>query len=97
MPSLCDLEVVSALRRLLRRRAVTIRDAAEALVTYLSFPLVRHDHVALLPRVLELRDNFTAYDAAYVVLAEQLEAPLLTADERLARAVRRHLPHVQLA
>ena len=50
----------------------------------------RHGHEALLPRVLELRSNFGAYDACYVVLAERLGAELLTADERLARAVRAH-------
>jgi predicted nucleic acid-binding protein len=40
----------------------------------------------LLPRVLDLSDNFSAPDAAYVALAEHLGAPLLTTDERLARA-----------
>jgi predicted nucleic acid-binding protein len=49
---------------------------------------MRHGHQSLLTRVLELRENFTAYDAAYVALAEQLRANLLTADEPLARAVR---------
>ena len=76
---------------------MTLDGAATAVAEYLSLPLTRHDHAPLLGRILDLRDNFTAYDAAYVVLAEQFEAPLLTADERLARAVRRHLPHVQLA
>lgn len=40
----------------------------------------------LLPRVWELRGNMSAYDATYVALAEALEAPLVTADGRLARA-----------
>jgi predicted nucleic acid-binding protein len=37
-----------------------------------------------------MRDNFSAYDAVYVVLAEVFKAPLHTADLRLARAVREH-------
>ena len=37
-------------------------------------------------RVWDMRENLTAYDAAYVVLAEALNAPLVTTDARLARA-----------
>jgi predicted nucleic acid-binding protein len=40
----------------------------------------------LLPRIWELRRNITAYDAAYVALAEALAAPLLTRDAALASA-----------
>ena len=35
----------------------------------------------------QLRDNLSAYDASYVALAEALDAVLLTADRRLAKAV----------
>ena len=48
--------------------------------------LRRYPSRALWPRAWELRTNLTAYDALYVALAEQLDAPLLTADARLARA-----------
>ena len=48
--------------------------------------LQRHAHDWLLPRVWELRHNFTAYDAVYVALAEALDAPLVTRDARLAAA-----------
>jgi predicted nucleic acid-binding protein len=41
---------------------------------------------SLWPRAWELRTNLSAYDALYVALAEQLDAPLVTADARLARA-----------
>lgn len=37
-------------------------------------------------RVWELRANLTSYDAWYVAVAEHLDAPLATLDERLARA-----------
>lgn len=84
--ALCDLEVASALRRAVHLNRIAIRDASEVVVDYLDLPLERHGHVALLGRVLELRENLTAYDAAYVALAERLRAPLLTADRRLARA-----------
>ena len=47
---------------------------------------MRTPHRLLVPRVWELRDNLSAYDAAYVALAEALDAPLLTADARLTRA-----------
>ena len=51
-----------------------------------DFPLRRYPHDFLLPRIWDLRSNLTAYDAAYVALAEALDAPLLTRDRRLAAA-----------
>jgi predicted nucleic acid-binding protein len=57
---------------------------------YVSLPIARHLHVALIARVYELTRNFTAADATYVALAEALDARLVTLDEPLARAVRRH-------
>ena len=49
-------------------------------------PARRHQTRSLWPRAWELRTNLSAYDALYVALAEQLDAPLVTADARLARA-----------
>ena len=46
--------------------------------------LTRYPHEDLLPRIWALKDNLTAYDAAYVALAEALDAPLITRDRRLA-------------
>ncbi len=60
------------------------------MVDYLDMPLIRHGHQGLVPRVLELHSNFSAYDATYVALAEHLGCPLLTADRRLARALADH-------
>ena len=89
-PAVCDLEVVSTLRRLLLRRETTLERAGEALSDLLDLPLTRHGHESLLKRILSLRKNFSAYDAAYVALAEMLAAPLLTTDHSLARAVKAH-------
>lgn len=75
------------LRRGLLTRVLPADRAAEALENYLDLPLTRHGHEALLERVLALRENFTAYDGAYVALAELLGAPLLTADHSLRRAL----------
>jgi len=62
----------------------------EAVEDYLDLPLTRHGHQSIVPRMLELRHNFTAYDATYVALAEILEGQLLTADRSLASATRAH-------
>jgi predicted nucleic acid-binding protein len=88
VPTLCDVETLAGLRRALLARALSLGRAEEALVDYLDLPLTRHGHQALLARMLELRDNFSAYDATYVALAECLGGELLTADDRLARALR---------
>lgn len=58
---------------------------------YLMMPIELHDHRPLLARILELRDSLTAYDAAYVALAERLEAPLATLDAALARVASRYV------
>jgi predicted nucleic acid-binding protein len=51
-----------------------------------DLPIDRHAHTVLLPRIWQLRRNLTACDAAYVALAEGLDAPLITCDQRLAAA-----------
>lgn len=85
VPHLVDLEIAHALRRLAMLRDISDRQARERLQVHQDLQLVRHDHLVLLPRIWELRRNLTAYDAAYVALAEALECPLLTCDARLAR------------
>jgi predicted nucleic acid-binding protein len=64
---------------------------AEALRDYLDLPLTRHGHFLLLERILQLRENFSAYDATYVALAERLGARLATLDSGLIAGVRQHL------
>ena len=88
-PALLDLEVLSALRRLTLGGKLAARRAEEAIDDLGALPILRHGHATLLSRVWQLRANMTAYDAAYVVLAEGLgdDAVVLTLDRRLARAV----------
>jgi predicted nucleic acid-binding protein len=85
-PALVDLEVVSTLRRAARAGRLDDRRSGQALTDLAALPLRRVPHLPLLSRIWELRDNLTAYDAAYVALAEALDALLLTADGPLGRA-----------
>lgn len=85
-PELIDLEVISTLRRAARAGRLDDRRSSLALTDLAALPLKRVPHLPLLSRIWELRENLTAYDAAYVALAETLGAPLITADRPLARA-----------
>jgi predicted nucleic acid-binding protein len=85
-PELIDAELLSVLRRLVLADKLQEGHALQALATAHRLGLRRHQMRSLWPRAWELRTNLSAYDALYVALAEQLDAPLLTADARLARA-----------
>ncbi|MEO7457036.1 MAG: type II toxin-antitoxin system VapC family toxin [Gemmatimonadaceae bacterium] len=85
-PALLDVEVAHVLRRYVARKDMTAQRAKAALDLLVSFPMERYTHEQLLQRIWELRDNVSAYDAAYVALAEGLRAPLLTCDAKLAAA-----------
>jgi predicted nucleic acid-binding protein len=85
-PELVDLEVLSTLRRAVRAGRLDERRSGQALDDLAALPLRRVPHLPLLARAWELRDNLTAYDAAYVALAESLRALLLTADGGIERA-----------
>jgi predicted nucleic acid-binding protein len=86
VPHLADVEVVQALRRYVRDGELDAASARSAIEDLGALDLERHPHEPLLDRVWALRQNLTAYDAAYVALAEALDAILLTCDGRLARA-----------
>ena len=86
VPHLLDVEVAQALRRYVRERELTSKDAQAAIEDLRSLDIERHAHEPLLDRVWVLRENLTAYDAVYVALAEALETTLLTCDAKLARA-----------
>jgi predicted nucleic acid-binding protein len=81
-PHLIDIEVAQVVRRYAAIGQIEPARGRSALGDLFDFPLHRHPHDALLPRVWELRHNLTAYDAAYVAL----DATLLTRDRRLAAA-----------
>jgi predicted nucleic acid-binding protein len=89
-PCLIDVEVAQALRRHAAAGALSEQRGREALVDLADFALRRYAHDFLLMRVWDLRNNLSAYDAAYVALAEALDAPLLTRDRGLATAAKRH-------
>ena len=68
----------------MRSASISAERAAEALADFLDLPITRYPHFVLLPRVWQMRHNLTACDAAYLALAEALNAPLLTRDRALA-------------
>jgi len=85
-PHLLDVEVLSALRRLVRTGELAAERAEDAIEDLQLLRLARHGHEDLLPRVWELRDNVTAYDAVYVALTEAMDATLVTCDRALGAA-----------
>jgi predicted nucleic acid-binding protein len=90
-PHLIDVEVSQGLRRCAASGQIDSAHGRAALTILAQFPISRYAHRQFLTRVWELRDNFTAYDAMYVALAETLDAPLLTRDRRLAAAAKDHV------
>ena len=85
-PHLLDVEIIQVLRRLVRERVISAVRADQAITDLLDLRINRYPHFVLLPRIWQLRHNLSAYDAAYVALAEELDAVLLTSDARLASA-----------
>ena len=83
---LLDVEFAQVLRRLVREGTLTPRRAQEALDDLSALRITRYAPVLLLRKVWQLRQNLSAYDAAYVALAEELRAPLITRDKKLASA-----------
>jgi predicted nucleic acid-binding protein len=83
---LLDVEFAQVLRRLLREGTLARKRAEEAMEDLIAVRVTRYAPVALLPRIWQLRQNLSAYDAAYVALAEELKAPLITRDQKIAAA-----------
>jgi predicted nucleic acid-binding protein len=94
-PHLLDVEVAQALRRLAAAKIISAGRASQALEDLQDLPLMRYPHDWLLHRIWDLRLNLTAYDAAYVALAEALEVPLLTCDKRI-KGARGHAAQVEV-
>ena len=85
-PHLLDLEIGQVLRRLVREGLLSSPRADQAMVDFLDARVTRYPHDLFLPRIWQLRHNLSAYDAAYIVLAEKLNAPLISRDAGLASA-----------
>lgn len=93
VPHVLDLEVAQVLRRFVRERALAPARAEAAVQDLMDARFVRYPHLQSLPRIWSLRHSLTAYDGAYVALAELLHAPLITRDRRIASA---SIPGVQI-
>jgi predicted nucleic acid-binding protein len=93
-PALIDAEISSVIRGLAITTKSTVRiseeRALEMLLDYAGLRIVRHTMQPLQARAFEMRNNFTAYDAMYVALAERLNLPLLTDDAKVANAPGHH-------
>lgn len=86
-PSLIDYEVHNVLRKMVYRKDISADMANESLQTFWKLRIGRYQLTnEMSARVWELRNNISAYDAAYIVLAEKLNVPLVTTEKRLARA-----------
>ncbi len=83
-PYLIDLEVTQVLRRFVLTGELSESRGREAIDDHLNLGIVRYPHEGLLKRAWQFRANCTAYDAAYLALAEAVDAVLITCDRRLA-------------
>jgi predicted nucleic acid-binding protein len=81
-----DSEVASAIRGRVSRGKLSSRAGWDLLERYRRLGITRHSTFPMFERIWELRNNLSAYDAAYVALAEILDCPLLTGDARISRA-----------
>jgi predicted nucleic acid-binding protein len=85
-PQVLDIEVLQALRNLAHASAAERKLAPARCAGFLSLRIIRYPHQPLRSRIWDLRDNFTAYDACYLALAESLNATLVTCDQALKSA-----------
>jgi predicted nucleic acid-binding protein len=88
VPHLIDVEVMSALRKLVAGQRIDAHRWDQFLAGLAALPAERYSHTPLIGRILELRHNFTAYDAAYIALAEATDSVLYTCDENLRKGHR---------
>jgi predicted nucleic acid-binding protein len=85
-PNVIDVEILHVLRKLERRKELSEAEADQARELFLGMRITRYETYGLANRIWTLRHNLTCYDAAYVALAEALEAPILTCDAKMAGA-----------
>ena len=92
-PHLLDVEILSVVRRLVAAGTASSERGEQAMDDLLALPIERYPHDVLVRRAWDYRENFSAYDATYLALAEALApepVPVLTADARFARAAQTH-------
>jgi predicted nucleic acid-binding protein len=87
-PALLDFEVASALRGHALAGKLNEPRLDEALTDFAALRVERYPMTDQLGSMVGLRNNFTVHDAAYVVLAQALGAPIVTADAKLLEASR---------
>jgi len=85
-PHLVDSEIASGLRKQVRRHHLSAASGWNALRTWRRVAVTRYPVYGLFERIWAIRENFSAYDATYVALAETLGCALVTADARLGNA-----------
>ena len=88
VPHLLDVEVVSALRGLAAGRRIDSHRSEQLLMDLAALRAERYAHTPLIGRIWELRHSFTAYDAAYIALAEVTDSVLYTSDAKLSQGHR---------
>jgi len=85
-PELIDVEIAQVIRRYHLNQGVSVERCRQALDDFCDLPVHRVGHRDLLPLIWDYRDNLSAYDAAYVALAQLLDTRLITSDRKLANA-----------
>lgn len=85
-PSLIDYEVASALRGHVLGGKLADTQLEDATEDFSAMQIERYPLATMMRAGLGLRANYTVYDAAYVVLAQALAVPLITADAKLLEA-----------
>jgi len=85
-PSLLPVEVANILRKAVQSGAISEDTGALAHADLLALPIEYFPYEVVGPRVWDLRETVTAYDAWYVAVAELLAVPLATLDRKLTHA-----------
>jgi predicted nucleic acid-binding protein len=88
VPHLIEVEVISAIRKMAAGRRIDPHLSGQFLEGLAALPAERYSHTPLIGRIWKLRHNFTAYDAAYITLAEATKSVLYTCDEKLRKGHR---------
>ncbi len=88
VPEHFHVEAISALRGMLLRDDIAADRAERALQLLAELRVIRHPVEPLTRSIWSMRDTLTAYDAAYLAVAQNIDAQLLTTDRGLATAAR---------